>query len=456
MSFFGFTSSEFWPYLGIFICIFIILVYNYQKGYQYLWSPLSIIAIIFAYYCLLGPYEAVSSGKTVDRLLNMRPFYSSAFWGAFVLIFSCIIGFHLKTPDRRQSPTPPYPIDTLFTYGRNICIIGFVLFAIATGGGVVYLINPILADGGGPTDEALGGSFANYLTLSLNFLIPGVSLLLAYSMKTNKRWAWFTVVLIVSIGVFTSLGFRYRLVLLLGSLAIIYYLSVKRRPNILLAFGFFVLFILAMGVINETRNYGRGLDTTRLENSNQSYYESGLNESRIFQTSGAVIDLTPSKIPHAGFTPIINTILFPIPSQLFPGKKSAEYLFNALNAIYGGPVSQGAAFMAYGEYYLAFGWFGIIIGGFLIGWFYKKLWSWYLADHRDPLHIAIYAVTVIYLYVIVSRGYLPQVTMLFFFSVFPVYIVRRIIKRRFAIPLVRKRVPVAHESYPPHPQPGQN
>jgi hypothetical protein len=73
------------------------------------------------------------------------------------------------------------------------------------------------------------------------------------------------------------------------------------------------------------------------------------------------------------------------------------------------------------------------MGGFLLGFFYKNLWVWFLANSDNPLVISAYAVTVIYLYVILSRGYLPQVTMLFFFSVYPVYYVIRKVKQRIPV-----------------------
>ena len=88
----------------------------------------------------------------------------------------------------------------------------------------------------------------------------------------------------------------------------------------------------------------------------------------------------------------------------------------------------------FGEHYLAFGWIGIIIGGFLLGWFYKKLWVWFQANSNNPVIVVVYAVTLSYAYVIISRGYLPQVTMLFFFSVYPIYFVSSLISKRYRDP----------------------
>ncbi|MDV3309131.1 MAG: O-antigen polysaccharide polymerase Wzy, partial [Cyclobacteriaceae bacterium] len=181
---------------------------------------------------------------------------------------------------------------------------------------------------------------------------------------------------------------------------------------------------------NLTRTYNRGLNLESIEQEySRSFFESGLRESLIFQCTGAAIELVPETYEHVGFQPIISTLLFPIPRAIYPEKESARYLFDFLDHVFG-PYGQGAAMMSFGEYYLAFGWPGLIIGSFLIGWFSRRLWNWFLANQRNPFVIAAYACTVMYLYVVISRGYLPQVTMLFFFSVFPVYAVVYLVKKK--------------------------
>ncbi len=439
MDFSGFRSEELTPFIGLTILVLGILAYNYSKGYKEVWSPLGIISIILLYYCVIGPYYAILTNKTYDRLLNMRPFYVDALWGAFVFFLSAVLGFYTYRRTGRHVPLR-VPDAELWKYGRWICIIGFVLFTVSTGGNVARLINPLDAEAVTET----GGAISNYLTLSLNFLIPGIAILFVYYLRTKRGFLWVTITFLVTTGIFVTLGFRYRIVLLLGAMAITYYLYSHRRPNLIISFAFFGLFIVAMGIISITRIYGRGIDTTRLEETkNQSYFESGLNESRIFQTSGAVIALVPDKIPYVGFQPIISTVLFPIPKAIYKEKNSAQYLLSTLDAIYGKITSIGSAFMSYAEYYLAFGWLGIVIGGGLIGHFFKRLWTWYLCDPQNPLYITTYAVTVSFLYVIISRGYLPQVTMLFFFSAFPMFVIQWIIRRNQQQVAIRKRTPNA-------------
>lgn len=435
----AFTAEEFTPYVAILGLVVFILVVSYTKGFSEFWSPLTMVAIIYGYYCCLGPYQAVSSGDTYDRLLNMRPFYVSAFWGAFVSLVSITAGFYANQVHYRFRRVQPLPHDALLGYGRKMFIAGFILFTISTGGNVGKLINPLDAE----YVPQMAGTFSNYFGLAINFLIPAVTMLFAHFLLTRKSLIWFVVPFLVSIGLFITLGFRYRIVLLLGSMAIVYYYTIRKKPNLIVASVGIVVLIVFMGLLNVSRQYGSGLNTAKLEEGSTSeYYESGLRESLIFQTSGAVIDIVPERHPHAGLEPVWSTLLFPIPSALYPEKSSSAYLFDTLDAIYGEKISQGAAMMSYGEYYLAFGWAGIVIGSFLIGWFYKKLWFWYKVNYSNPFVIVVYAVTVTYLYVILSRGYLPQVTMLFFFTVFPAYVALWLAKKKYRF-LLRRPAPRA-------------
>lgn len=434
---FVFTDAETIPYIGLMVLIMGILISNYLKTYRHVWSPLTIVALIFGYYCILGPQQAVSSGKTMERLVNMRPYYESAFWGALVSLSFIIIGFNLNKKRGKFIYANNSSIEAFLNdYGKRITIIGFIMFTIYVGGDIAQLINPLDAE----AVTTIGGSFANYLSLGVNLLIPGITLLFAYYLHTKKGLLWFTIPCIVSIGLFITLGFRFRIVLLMGAIVMIYFLIKGKKPNLVLAGIGTFLFIAFMGLINESRTYGRGLDLDKLDNSKKSFYESGLAEALIFQTSGAAIDIVPERHPHAGFAPITSALLFPIPRALFPEKGSADYLFNFLDALFGKQFSKGAAFMMYGEYYLAFGWVGIIFGSMLIGWFYKNIWATYLANPHNTIIISTYSVSVIFLYVIISRGYLPQVTMLFFFTVFPLYLTQRLARKKYKKHIIKTEV----------------
>ena len=115
-----------------------------------------------------------------------------------------------------------------------------------------------------------------------------------------------------------------------------------------------------------------------------------------------------------------------MPSFLFD-KDSGDYLFKILNGVYGfRNIYQGAAYLNYAEYYLMFGWFGIFIFNFLLGYFFKRLWLWVNLHKEEPLAILVYILNVTFIYMIISRGYLPQQVHLYLFNVFPAYIIYRL------------------------------
>ena len=129
----------------------------------------------------------------------------------------------------------------------------------------------------------------------------------------------------------------------------------------------------------------------------------------------------PLVLPYIGFTPIINTLTFPIPSGLFPGKDSSGYLFNAYESVYGKVASTGAAIMNYGEYYLMGGWPVVILIFLLLGWLMRRLWNWFLWRRTESIAQVCYASGVTFLYVFISRGYMPQVAYTFAFVVLPLF-----------------------------------
>ena len=53
--------------------------------------------------------------------------------------------------------------------------------------------------------------------------------------------------------------------------------------------------------------------------------------------------------------------------------------------------------------------------------FLKRLWLWINLHKEEPLANTIYALNASFIYMIVSRGYLPQQIHLYIFTLFPVF-----------------------------------
>ena len=97
---------------------------------------------------------------------------------------------------------------------------------------------------------------------------------------------------------------------------------------------------------------------------------------------------------------------------------------NTLKIVFDSDVQAiGAAINNYGEYYLMFGWLGIIVGSFIFGLILKKLWIWILIHKDEEIAIPLYLLNISFIYMVISRGYLSQQFQIYAFSIFPIVLI---------------------------------
>lgn len=398
-----------------------------RSSHRLAWfQPPLVLSVIFIYYTVLGPLQALQAGDWTDRGMNLRYGFSVSWQGASVAFASFLVGYGLL----RQRLAPPthttsFRPSQAWRLGRTLNIIGLSLFALTSGPALLSWINPFTARDAGVLSAGLDlGFLVNYAFLAINLLIPGILLMTAAWAKSLSNPTELVLWILVSVGLYTTLGFRYRLALLSSGMLILWFLARGRQPSIFVVIPSLLALLALAGLIGMTRLYGQGLDLSNLEGvAFADIILAGFSESVVFLTSGAVMTLVPDAIPFAGFTPLINTLLYPIPSALIPGKDSSNYLFHATGVVYDSAVNNtGSAILNYAEYFLMGGWPALIAGYILLGWLFKRLWLWFSSRRSEPIAQVTYVCTVVYLYLIVSRGYLPQVAMLFVFTVLPLFV----------------------------------
>ncbi len=406
------------------ICV-VLLVWLYVSSDRVnFWSPPLFVAAIFLYYVVIGPLVARMFGDGVDRKVLMLPYYLPAWIGAGVGLVSWLAGYVLRgrsakdIADARNAAAPNFlAAGEMWRLSITFNIVGMVSFILTNGLDVFRLV------GFTPPDILsrfiYSGSFSNYLGLAVNFLIPGCAILFLLRLRGFGNWRGVILWCAVAMITYTSLGFRYRLVLLASALMFVYYLCRRSRPNILLLLGGTTVFVVVMGFIGNTRTYGSGLEYSRNQQNMAGSLLSGFGEATIFATSGAVITHVPRDRPLVWAEPIIQSLLMPIPSGIYKSKASNAYMNQTLITIYGDLDYMGAAYMFFAETYQAFWWPGLILAHFSLGWLCRWLWEWYRARQQNPLALLVYASSAPFLYVVFSRGYLPQVCFLFAYSVLP-------------------------------------
>ncbi len=396
--------------------------------------PTVVLAVILAYYCLLGPLLGLASGAWAPGGVSLRSGMVWGWTGALVFFLSVMLGFYGLKPWRlpRTSLRQLSP-EWCRRIGRWLNFVGFGLQVVAQGPLVLAQLNPLAAASLGEELQGWGlsgglGVLNSLLQFSLNLLVPGTLLLFAAAIHRRKGWPEVILWSLIAAALYTTSGFRWRLVVLLVPMVILWYLCRQRRPRLVVMALFASGLIALAGFIGLTRTYGQGLDISQAGDLGaEQVIDSGLFESTVFYTTGEVIRLTPQRISYIGLTPLVGALGIFIPRAIWPDKPSAEYISTATTAVYGNTVyAAGSAFLSYAEYFMVFGWPSLIAISILLGWLLRCLNAWFLEHRFDPSAQVAYVLTSAFLYVVVSRGYLPQVALLFIFTVLPIFLIRRI------------------------------
>jgi hypothetical protein len=393
-------------------------------------QPHMFLMAFMAYYLIGGPVDRLIQGDWSDRGRDFRYAVPYALAGGVLFYGSVSLGYNQLSgwkPLRRFAP--PFSEQHAQLLGLRLCWAGLIAYFLANGPMVIAQLNPLTARST-VLDTSSGldlGAFANYANNALNLLIPGVLLLFACWVRQRRKLLNLVIWTLVAVGLFTTLGFRYRVVTLLVPMAILWFLARGRRPSLALLSICGLALLLFAGIIGLTRTYGQGLDLAEIQGlSFWELFNSGFHETHVFLITGAVIENTPRVLDFVWLQPFIATLLIPIPSALLPNKAvNAEYVFNAVQYLF--PIgsekfASGAAFMGYAEYYLMAGWLSLLAMGLLLGGLLRCLWNWFSPRRKEVVAQVAYVCTCGFLYVVVSRGYLPQTVTLFAFGVAPMFV----------------------------------
>jgi len=386
-------------------------------------KPTLVLAVVLFYYVFAGPFWVLATGDWFERLFNRRSVMVFGWAGAAAFYLSTLVGFYgFSAPRFAHRFQPSSDPASFYRLGTRLCQIGLALFSVVAGFGLFSLINPFTARSSN-VNVFGGDGLANYFLLSINFLIPGLCLLFVGCVLTRQRWIAFALWSVVAIGIFVTLGFRFRLILIAVPLLIIWYLLRRQKPNFAIIGILALALIFSSGYIGLTRSYGRGLDASALEGvANEEIFAEGFGESSVFLTTSGMIAITPDSNPYVGIQPLLSVLQFPIPRALFPGKDTFGYLERSIGNLFGNSFfGSGAAILCYGEWFLISGWSSLVLLSVAFGFGLRCLWNWFLIRQGEPLAMVCYAVTVSYIYVVVSRGYLAQVVAGAAFTVAPLF-----------------------------------
>lgn len=416
-----------------------------SRSWVQIYRPTLFVAVILTFYVLVGPLRAIlAAGEqanfvgttgTIYRGIDHRDFLIWGWLGALVFYGCTLIGFY-GFPQRLKPKFLITETDLWVArrWGVRLCWIGLTMYVLVNGDATLNLLNPFSP--GNFASTVFGfkgfafGPFQNYFQLAVNLTIPGILIQFAVWLRCREGlWQVLVWTLLASL-IFLSETFRYRFLLLVVPVILLWLFYYKLRPRLVFLLMFMFLFVSLNGVIGISRTHLRGLDVSNaLSYSPIQIFNSSFEEAGVFFTTSAVIQHLPVQADFVGFAPLLNAVLQPIPRQFLSLKPSGKYSSNLREKIYNSPTSF-TAYLNYAEYYIAFGWSSVVVLSILFGFLLRRLWTWFLWRQYEPIAQAVYLLNSSYLYVVISRGYMAQVVMLYCFTVVPIIIVYYVLSDR--------------------------
>lgn len=409
-------------------------------------SPRVFFAFLMAFYVLVGPLIFLARETTTLLDVQVRSIFWKGWLAGVLAHASFLVGYKINW---RQDRAIKVVSSEAAAYLLGTCLFGVVgltmlywIFVYA--GGVGYFF-PAYRENAA-TIAGSESPVATYLMQCVNLTFGAVSLLLlAYLQKRSRLTAWtLGVVLVVSVLFFIKSGFRYRLAWLLADLAATYYLWMGRRPKLSLWVPLGVVVMAAMGFIGMTRNYWAGLDLSKAQGvTGSEFVFAGFSESGTFLILCQAVDQVPKNLPHTNFEPLWIAVTAPIPRAWWPDKPDPRTLRTLADAFgMEGAADSGLAVPFFGEWYIAFGWSGIVVSSLILGIGARRTWEWYCMRDRDALATMIYAVSLGFLHILFSRGLFAMAVLNFAFSIAPLMLLYRLTpKRWFRLIPVDRRTP---------------
>lgn len=389
-----------------------------SDNYAMIWSPINMISLVYIYYTIIPYFYTGNGAFAVDE----KTYHGYLFHIASLLSYIFVlIGFIQKTNKKGFSQWNIFfNDDNTKLYGLCLCAIGFICYSIVHG------FNFTMVSTGNVQTSNCG--YAYYLDSLIELFPVGVGLLLcAWKRKKTRIWAFLVIWLC-----FVTLvlrGSRGRMIMTLIPMLVVWHTyPAAKRVKYLAMFAIMVFLYLFFAVMDSARTYYGGINLEQASQVSLVDASKGAGENyTVYQFTMMSIDKANSTGERFFFDPIINALCMPLPRALFPWKPEAQYMFNWEQSIYG--EKSGNAMLNFGESFLSFGWFGIVLWAWLLGWIARIFWDNY-DRNRDSIGAILLLGTFNGMsYIIISRGYLAQSFSSFVFSICLPFWIAKFVKK---------------------------
>lgn len=229
-------------------------------------------------------------------------------------------------------------------------------------------------------------------------------LLLLVALRSGRRWPPIALLGLVFIGLFfAGSGARFRVLLLVLSFFMFYYLERGKRPGLLSTFifvGFIFYFVIgAMGYYRGMLAQAGGATDLAVGQDSFGVYQAWdtfVDSSRIVVSTASVIRYVPEQIDYLWGRSFMNFFTQPIPRFLWPDKPSSIGL-DFFTAIW----PLGTTLPFWSLFYLNFGPLGVLLGTAVWGRFSRWIYDRFISDPDSPfaqMQLALYFPFLIHMY----------------------------------------------------------
>lgn len=397
------------PLLAIILLIVFRCIKKWKSGT--LFSPLLFVSLYYSYYVVIPFFY--SEGNIYKEITHTSG-VTCLVWATLLSLLFTIIGYRCHYRILNVSR-----VNNLYNE-QNSLKLAVLLFVIGFVGYVAF--NGFSFDIVRMQEEMVdaGANIFNhtdsYVT-NLVSLFP-VAICLAYYQKKKKMALMIALIAFVCA---VMGGARWKFILIILPFITLYHLYPNvRKVKIKIWLPIFLIFYFSMGIIEQTRNYGNGLDLQKLQTMDKAEMTNGASENEmVYYFSAQVMDVYSKKEPLY-FESLYAAITMPLPRAVFPWKSDAQYLRDAnINVL--GTVSHGAAYLNIVESYLAFRWLGVVVNGLFIGLLCGAFWQNYQQNKQSLGAIIFLGLFNGVLFVMISRGYLAQELQVFVYYIFVVH-----------------------------------
>lgn len=229
-------------------------------------------------------------------------------------------------------------------------------------------------------------------------------LLLIIAFRSGRRWPIITIALFLFLLLFFSgSGARFRVLLLVVSFSMFYFLEKGKRPQFwqfaLVAFFIFYYVIGAIGFfrsqtveLGQLRGREVGVDQYTLDDA----WQIMVSNSEIATSTAVLVRMVPAFEPYFRGASFLNVLTQPIPRVLWADKPQTirQDFFNEL-------WPPGTTLPFWAIFYLNFGPLGIIPGMMLWGWISRKVydaWRLHPTNALAQVQLAVYWPFLIHMY----------------------------------------------------------